>query len=184
MFNNSNPPASRDNSPAIACLGLGAGLVGSFMTWISIVTIFGGLEFKGTKGDGQITVVLAIVAAAFALADRYGWSAGLSLLGVGVSGYDLLNINSKASELSTGGFSASAGDGLYVCLGGFVVAAVFFFKANTERKLSEAAAGIEPVPRTAAEIQAAYRHLTPPTIIDQVRQEELRRATEKGLGGE
>jgi hypothetical protein len=159
----------RSNSQLIGCLGAGAGVIGSVMTWISVATVFGSIDVKGTQGDGQITLGLGIAAVVLGLLHRYLLAVIAAVLGIAVSAYDLVNITSKADDISNDFAHASAGEGLYVCLGGFIVAAIFFFKARSEKQIevamptSWAPPGMTSAPRSAAEIQAAYRDIPPTT---------------------
>jgi hypothetical protein len=159
----------RSNSQLIGCLGAAAGAIGSVMTWISLMTVFGSIDVKGTQGDGQITLGLGIAAVVLGLLHRYRLAAVAAVLGIAVSAYDLVNITSKAADLSNDVAHASAGEGLYICLGGFLVAAIFFFKARSEQQIdaampiSWAPPGTPAAPRSAAEIREAYRDIPPAT---------------------
>ena len=106
-----------------AYVALGIGFVASFMPWATVLVF----TVDGTSGDGKITLVLALVGAAFLLAWHLGsakttaWL-GLSMLtSLGMAGvywYDLINVSSRIGDAnsSTSEFSihASVGSGLYL----------------------------------------------------------------------
>ena len=111
-----------------AAAGLAA-LIGSFLPWVSAVSIFGSIEISGfTAGDGKLTAGAAVVAMLLGYA---GLTKGnkapvvLAMLaalgGACVSIYDLTGIQSKLNGSESEGVAASVGYGLYLCTAGFVV---------------------------------------------------------------
>ena len=47
--------------PALEFIGGGLVLLGSFLPWASVATVFGTVSLNGIEGDGKITVVLGVV---------------------------------------------------------------------------------------------------------------------------
>lgn len=99
-----------------AAIFAGALLVGSIGPWAS-VTVFGLTASKqGTSGDGLITLALALVAGALALAnrdelDRHKISVAIpAILALGVSLYDLIAIGNKYNGIVKPDW------GLYLCV--------------------------------------------------------------------
>ena len=63
-------PQPRDrNMPAIVALAAaGVVLIGSLLPWATAKTVFGSISINGTDGDGVLTLILAVVVGAIAVA--------------------------------------------------------------------------------------------------------------------
>lgn len=131
----------RSRSPLIVTLcGNLALVVGSFMPWAEITTVFGQISVDGMRGDGVITAgagVLAALGSGLALAQQNSASGGdslsrvavvggvvLSIIGALIAGNILLNVADVASETTSSVAVATVGPGLYVCLLGGLVGSV------------------------------------------------------------
>jgi hypothetical protein len=121
--------------PAIAAVGGGLVLIGSFMPWASVATAFGTVSIAGTEGDGKITLVIGLVMVLLSVLELTGnvLIVGLPtrVLGLiaafgaaGVGSYDLVNVSNNLSSVSSEFARASIGIGLYAVVGGGVTAIV------------------------------------------------------------
>lgn len=112
---------------------VGLGLVGSIGPWAKISTFYGSSTLSGTDSDGQITMVLFVIAGILAVV---GTARGatvatlvVSLLAAVVAVIDIADVRDAAGEVdaSTGGLmKGSVGWGLWLVL----VAAVAAFVAS------------------------------------------------------
>jgi hypothetical protein len=121
----------------VGILGCAAGVIGSFMAWITVSLGFGSVDVSGTSGDGKITAAIGIVAGLLAL---FGLTTGnqgkivlagvLSIAGAGVSVFEWRHLASRIDALGTNEIAtASVGTGIWVMLAGFVVATICLFKS-------------------------------------------------------
>jgi hypothetical protein len=53
-------------------VGGGLVLIGSFMPWASITSIFGTLNIAGTQGDGKITLIFGLIIVVLAVLELTG----------------------------------------------------------------------------------------------------------------
>ena len=108
-------------------------VVGAFLPWASVQTVFGTISKNGIDGDGAVTAVLGLVIGGmFLLQRRGGYLAAvvLSALTIAISGYDLIDVG-RLGDDADGFASISAGIGLYATLLGGLAA---FFCAISERR--------------------------------------------------
>jgi hypothetical protein len=116
------------NKKTIALIACAAATIGSFMPWIAVQSIFGTMDVAGTDGDGKVTLILGVIAGLLcytaANKNRIALSAFTCGLGVFVSVYNLVRVNTKVNAVDTEVATASIGFGLWLCLVGFVVAEV------------------------------------------------------------
>ncbi len=126
------PPPSQQNNAAltlglIACGGALLLLIGSYMPWVSVRSIFGTFSVNGMDGDGKLTAAagaLALILLIIATTTRSRTLFVLGALacggGAAVAIYDIVNVSSEiAGSGLDGGVRAEVGIGLYVCaLGG------------------------------------------------------------------
>jgi len=105
-----------------AALGLLVLAIGSVGPWATLLAI----SFAGTRGDGKITLGLAVIAALLLATRRRGalLLAVVAMVGAaGASGYDLVHIERVAHHVTfLSARVASAGWGIYAALLGAVVA--------------------------------------------------------------
>lgn len=151
------PPPPPTNARGIApigwvgLLGCAAGVAGSFMAWVTVTSGFGAIEVKGNEGDGQITAVIGIAAGLLALfgltqgkRGRVRLAAIVALVGAGMSFFEWRHMASKIDSLGTNEIArAAVGNGIWVMLAGFTVAAICLFKAAPSA-LGESATPIQP----------------------------------------
>jgi hypothetical protein len=113
-----------------AVIGAAILVLGSVLPWAE-VRIFGfSKSVNGIDGDGKITILLGLgciallVAAARSAGGR--WTAVvLAVLAAVASGYDLVNLADAVSGIPDNlAADASIGFGLYLCVGGAVVASI------------------------------------------------------------
>lgn len=122
------PPRRRSRTFGLVSAAVAA--IGSFLPWASV----GPFTVNGTSGDGVITLVLAAIAAVFALRLPKGRGSRSALLIGGVliaaiGMYDMVDISSQSDGL----FSASVGVGIVITtVAGLGMLAVFFL-ARSER---------------------------------------------------
>lgn len=123
-------------------LGIGASIlviIGSLGPWATL----GMLEVSGTRGDGQLSLIAGILAAAFLAATIFGSSVGggratiaaIALAGAGAIGvYDWQNISGVVDSQETSLFRASVGWGLpAVTIGGVGGAILALIQADASR---------------------------------------------------
>lgn len=131
----------------VALVGAAAALAGSFLPWVSVITVFGTIEVSGFDGgDGKLTAAAAIGAMLFGyfgLSKRNG-VAGIgvasAIIGLAISMYDWKNASEVVGEDSE--FArASIGYGLYLCVAGFTVCAVALISAMRGTSISAPPAG-------------------------------------------
>lgn len=105
----------------------GIGLVvGAFLPWISLQTIFGTIEKNGWDGDGKITLTCGVIVAALVFMDEK-WAQVVAVVAgavaVLVCGLDYLDVSDRVSEANqTDGIAGSVGVGLYLSLAGALAA--------------------------------------------------------------
>jgi hypothetical protein len=106
-------------------------ILGSFLEWGSVDTVFGSIGVNGMEGDGKLTLVAGGIALLLFAAVKHRNAAIVGSIFAGIGGaialYDFGNISSKVSdvsEASNGLARASVGVGLYLCLVGAAVAVV------------------------------------------------------------
>jgi hypothetical protein len=126
--------SSHSSGAAIALLGGVGIIVGSVGAWAKVSAGVFERSIGGMDGDGKITVACGIVVALVALIGMTSNSSRgaafivllASVVAGGVAIYDTVNVNDKAREAeSLSEFvSASVGWGLYVVIGGAVVAVI------------------------------------------------------------
>jgi len=107
-------------------IGVGAGalaVIGAFLPWIKIDTVFGSLTANGVDDgrDGTITAIAGAVGALVLwLKPSWRWLACLcGLVVAAVAIYDIVDVDNKAKELEAeaeGFANVSVGSGLYVTL--------------------------------------------------------------------
>ena len=121
----------------VGILGCAAGVAGSFMAWITVTSGFGSADLQGTSGDGKITAAIGVVAGLLAV---FGLTQGkrgnvilagfLALGGAVMSIYEWRHVSSGIDDLGDNEFvRASVGNGLWLMLGGFIVATICLFKS-------------------------------------------------------
>jgi hypothetical protein len=116
--------------PALELIGGGLVLLGSFLPWASVATVFGTVSLNGIEGDGKITMVLGLVLVLIAVleltgsADTRVVALVVAFIAVAIGGYDLLNAGDKLSAASNEYARASIGVGLYAIVGGGILAVV------------------------------------------------------------
>ena len=138
------PPSERTQTQAsrgsiFVAIGAAVGvIIGSLGPWATL----GFISVSGTSGDGQITIVLGIAAAALAIwqyqSGRYTRGRRVALLIVFglaavVAGYDWLNIANVIEESESSLFTPSIGWGLHVAALSSIVgtiAAVSLFRGG------------------------------------------------------
>jgi hypothetical protein len=109
-------------STLAAVCGLAALAIGSVGPWATVLAV----SVPGTRGDGRVTLALAVVAALL-LATRRRFAATLAglamVVATAVAGYDALHIEHVAGQATVlGAQIASAGWGVYAAALGAVVA--------------------------------------------------------------
>ncbi|HEX7463723.1 MAG TPA: hypothetical protein VF382_02360 [Actinomycetota bacterium] len=123
-------------------IGGGLVLLGSFLPWATIRSAVlsspGSLSVNGTDGDGQITLVLALVIVGIGVVGLMGrprfWLISLiaGCLAALVAVIDIIDVSRTAGEVESAYLDASVGIGLWVVLAGAVVAVVgaWFLRAG------------------------------------------------------
>jgi hypothetical protein len=136
------PETSLSTAGKVAVAAAVAALIGSFLPWVSIVSIFGSIEVSGfTAGDGKLTAGAAVIAM---LLGYLGLTKGnngpvvlaiLAALGGAIASiYDLTNIQNAINGSESEGMAVTVGYGLYLCSAGFVVC--FFALLNARSRAS------------------------------------------------
>ncbi len=129
--------AAQSLRPVAIVAGIAA-LVGSFLAWMSVVTVLGTVNYSGfdTK-DGKITAAAAIATVAlgyFGLAMRSRRTVIFGVLaavgGLAYSLYALNDVNDLIRYVNTDPeATASVGNGLYLCIVGFAICGCALFGA-------------------------------------------------------
>jgi hypothetical protein len=127
------PPLAYPKEPnktgaIITLVGAAAIVLGSFLPWASVATVFGTISLAGTEGDGVITLVIGGIIGVLAGLELGGKSrrrtaamiVGIVALGIGV--FEIANVSDTASEVSSQFARASVGIGLWAVLGGAALA--------------------------------------------------------------
>lgn len=95
-------------------------VIGSFLPWASLQTIFGSIDVAGTSGDGQITLVIALVVAGFCWFDNKVLHI-LATVAAGIGElaclYDIINISGLGGNEVA---NVSVDYGLYFCFIAFI----------------------------------------------------------------
>lgn len=100
-------------------------MVGSFLPWITVTSIFGTLSTAGTEGDGIITIVVGGVVGLFSILEltegrqtkRAVTIGALVALVIGI--FELMTVNDRIQEAGTTDLvRASVGIGIWAILGG------------------------------------------------------------------
>lgn len=133
-------PATTRSAPTVGWFGIaaaGVGLIGSFLPWVSVLSIFGTLEVTGfDAGDGKLTAIAGAIAVLFGILGVVNRSRAMiitaaitSLLGLAVAVYDFGDVTNHISSVDSEAVRASVGYGLYGCVGGFTVCTICLFVA-------------------------------------------------------
>jgi hypothetical protein len=111
-----------DGKRELALVAAGLIVIGSFLPWIKVTTIFGSVTRAGfDTGDGKFTALLGVLAFA-ALFVEWGIVARLAGLVAGAIGvYDLVDVERIADEEAA---SVSSGYGLWIMIFGALVVLV------------------------------------------------------------
>jgi hypothetical protein len=121
-------PASGFPQAGKVAVVAGAGaFVGSFLPWVSVLTVFGTIELSGFDGgDGKLTAGAAVAAILFGYLGLAKGQRGLEVLGIlaaaaglAMSLYDWNNLSHLVSGADAEFAKASVGYGLYACIAGF-----------------------------------------------------------------
>jgi hypothetical protein len=118
----------------IAVAGIGAGLLilGSFLAWVTLIAAFvGSVSVSGTDGgDGWISVCLGI-AASLVVALAWNQKASLTLeclpggAGLVLMIYEAIHISNKVATVNSSKYArAGIGAGIWVCLAGAIILCV------------------------------------------------------------
>lgn len=144
------PPPPSPQSAAVpgperwlVAAGIAAVIIGALLPWVTITAVFiGTVSLAGTEGDGVLTLILGIVAAAVGfqivflgrpMSRTIGIAiAILALIIGGIAGYDMVNIQSAIGDISTEGLAkANIGIGLWITgLGALTLLAAGALGAN------------------------------------------------------
>jgi Protein of unknown function (DUF2510) len=128
-------PATLSSVAKIAMFGGVAGLVGSFLPWVRVISGFGNIDVSGfDAGDGKLTAGAAIAAMLLGYFGIVGGKKSTVIIamiaaagGLAVSIYDLINVSNNVDSIDTEFVRATVGYGLYVCAIGFAVCLVELF---------------------------------------------------------
>jgi len=121
------------NSPLyVAGVGALLTIIGSFLPWVSVTTVFGTISINGIDHDGKYTLVFGILSGLGVLQatrspGKRAWGAAFfSLLTLAVGTIDLLDASARLTEASSDYAVGSVSIGLYlVVFGGFFGLASF-----------------------------------------------------------
>lgn len=108
----------------IVMLGLLAALVGSFLPWLTFTSAFGQSATSGFQFDGKITAVVAVAGILLVLTDSFGGPVLVAPAGVALACVGFYDVSQRASDSESTIFRATVGYGAYICVAGFIVAAV------------------------------------------------------------
>jgi hypothetical protein len=119
------PQVASKTGPLLSLIGAAAIVVGSFLPWITVTSIFGTLSTAGTEGDGIITIVVGGVVGLFSILEltegrqtkRAVTIGALVALVIGI--FELMTVNDRIQEAGTTDLvRASVGIGIWAILGG------------------------------------------------------------------
>jgi hypothetical protein len=108
-------------------------LLGSFLPWATVTTVFGTVNVAGTNGDGTITLGLGLVIVLLSILElttsgvrtvklAVGFIAGILAAAIGV--LDVANVNDRIADVSSDVAQAAVGVGLYMVIAGGVAVIV------------------------------------------------------------
>lgn len=125
------PSVAQSIAPAAGVLGALLVVVGSFMPWATVQSVFGSVSLAGTDGDGKLSLVSGLLLTAGAvLTGVYPvlWlrlcQIVAAIVAAGFAGWELARITVELDGQSSEYAMASPGSGLYVLLVGAVMATV------------------------------------------------------------
>lgn len=148
-------------NPALYVAGAGAALtiLGSFLPWASVATIYGTMSVSGIDRDGMFTLVFGILMMLGVLLTlkkpgARAWGAGvLAVLTFFVGAIDLYDVSVRVSEFSSDLALGSVGIGLYmVIIGGALGLAAFGRNTPTPKR-----SRTKVCPQCAETVKAAAR---------------------------
>ena len=156
--------------PALAVLiGAGGLVVGSFMSWVTVSTVFGEQSLTGIDRDGKITaacgaIVALLILTTMAAKRNIGVYLGcvvVSIAGGATAIYDWVNLATVINESSNTYATAAVGGGLYVCAGGAVVACLAAITGAAEAHRSGSAEPALTGQQTSSPLAAPARPTEP-----------------------
>lgn len=127
-------------------------VVGSFLDWATVKSVFGEIGVAGTEGDGKLTLAGGVIIFLLLVnpsRTKATWAVVISLLSLAVSAYDFATVSDKASNLDSDFATASVGMGLWACCAGSVVATLAGFRLRQDLATStvvQALPGFAPPP--------------------------------------
>ena len=99
-------------------------VIGAFLPWATLTSLFGTVDVSGFKGDGKLVAVVAALMLLVLVTGSPGYAFVMALAGVFLTGYDLNNMSSHVDSISSNVVTADIGFGLYLCLGAFILATI------------------------------------------------------------
>lgn len=121
-------PTKRPAGPTLTLAGAALIVVGSFLPWATLTTVFGSIGFAGTEGDGKITLAIGLltgIAAFLELTQGRDTRVPVIVLATaaGLAGiFGVANISDRIAGVNSGFVHASTGIGLYAVIAGAGVA--------------------------------------------------------------
>jgi hypothetical protein len=109
-----------------AALGFAAVIIGSIGPWATSPLS----SASGFDGDGKITAIAGVIGLVLIAGKRPGFAPLMALVAIGVGIYDAIHIHDRLRHVTLFGAQIDhVGWGVYVVIGGAVIAAVSAFKS-------------------------------------------------------
>jgi hypothetical protein len=110
--------------------GGGLVLIGSFLPWGTVTTVFGTISVAGTNGDGKITLGVGLAIVLVSILELTGTS-GVRILNIvigvvaaGIGVLDYANVSDRIAGASSDVAQAAVGVGLYAVIAGGIAVIV------------------------------------------------------------
>ena len=118
----------RSTERIVGLLAAGALVVGAFLPWVSVSTVFGTIDRSGIDagGDGLVTLICGVVAGLGFFVREREWRVGAlvaSLIAAATGIYDMINVNDLVHDVDSRFVVADVGAGLWLTVVGAVASA-------------------------------------------------------------
>jgi hypothetical protein len=147
--------AAATNLGRVAAVGAAALCIGSFLPWVTAASVLGSISKNGIEGDGILTAGAGAASAivlylASTKAHRRGFLLGsvFAVLGGLVAALNYFDVSNSIGDISSEYVVGKVGIGLYVCIGGALVAVVagMMARGKTPKKSETTTGGSGPSP--------------------------------------
>jgi hypothetical protein len=116
--------------PIVMLVGGGLVLIGSFLPWATVTTVFGTISVAGTNGDGKITLGVGLAIVLVSILELTGTSGArilnivIGVVAAGIGVLDYANVSERIAGASSDVAQAAVGVGLYAVIAGGIAVIV------------------------------------------------------------